>query len=412
MSSDPPIVVEGVWKRYQLGSDSAIVRLARRFFPKSVDERAIGDFWALRDVSFKVETGQAMGLVGKNGAGKSTILKVLCGVTRATRGRVALRGRVAPLIEVGAGFHHELSGRENIYLNGSIMGMSQEEIRKKFDAIVDFSGLEKFLDTPVKRYSSGMLARLGFTIAVHIDPDILLVDEVLSVGDLAFVLKSHRKIDELRRSGIPILLVSHNLQLIRNFCTHALWLHEGVVMAEGKPHEVCSAYTRHALDLAEGDLAKDNPDSYRVHSDESIAIASVKFLDKDEREAPSFSSGDPWSIEVNVESSRPTEKLIVFIGIWQAESGTLLVVQNTADDGVFHPGHATAGKSSFRLSLPRLPFVDGIHQVTVSVSERSSSNVADWHEKMYSFKVAGGRVGYGAISLLPDWAVKVDLDNS
>lgn len=406
MSSEAPICVEGVWKRYRLGSDNRVVRFARRWFPKLVDERAVGDFWALRDVSFKVDHGEALGVVGKNGAGKSTTLKVLCGITLPTRGRTSLQGRVAPLIEVGAGFHPELTGRENIYLNGSIMGMPRQEVRRKFDEIVDFSGLEKFLDTPVKRYSSGMLARLGFTIAAHIDPDVLLVDEVLSVGDLAFVLKSYRKIEEMRKAGIPVLLVSHNLQLVRNFCTRAIWLHEGEIRAEGTPNDVCSAYTKHALDLAEGDLAAQSSDSYRVHSDPSVALTRVRFLDERGEAESAIATGESLTIEMTLSSDRPTGPLIVFVTVWQAESGNMLVVQNNADDGTPHPGHDQAGESVITMKLGRLPFVAGIHQVSVSVSEDNPNNVCDWHERMFSFKVAGGEVGYGAFNAFPEWRVK------
>lgn len=398
-----PIVVDGVWKRYRLGTDNRLVRLAKRYLPGLLDARAVSDLWALRDVSFRIDPGESLGLIGKNGAGKSTMLKILCGVTRPTRGSYSISGRVAPLIEIGAGFHQELTGRENIFLNAAIMGMSKPEIRAKLDEIVDFSGLEKFLDTPVKRYSSGMLARLGFTIAAHIEPDVLLVDEVLSVGDLAFVLKSYRKIEQMRKSGIPVLLVSHNLQLIRNFCTRAIWLHDGRVMEEGTPNDVCAAYTRHALDAVEGELAKLHTDSYRVHNDESIALLGVRFFDGEGNETRRFETGSSMTAEMTVSATRPTGPLICFFTVYQAETGNLLVVQNNLDDGAPHPGIERAGERVMRMTLPKLPFVAGLHQVSVSISENDINNVADWHEKMFSFKVAGGQVGYGAFNAFPSW---------
>jgi ABC-type polysaccharide/polyol phosphate transport system ATPase subunit len=402
-----PIVVDGVWKRYRLGTDSKIVQIAKKYFPKLVDERAIGDFWALKDVSFKVDLGESMGLIGKNGAGKSTTLKVLCGVTQPTRGSFSLQGRVAPLIEVGAGFHQELTGRENIFLNAAIMGMPKAEIEKKFDEIVDFSGLEKFLDTPVKRYSSGMLARLGFTIAAHIEPDVLLVDEVLSVGDLAFVLKSYRKVEEIRKSGIPVLLVSHNLQLIRNFCTKAVWLHDGEVKAEGTPNDVCAAYTRHALDTVEGELSTAGSDSYRVTTDEAITLEGVRFLDGEGNESRTFETGSPMRVELTFTATRPTGPLIFYITVWQAESGNMLTIQNNLDDEAPHPGLRQKGTRRVTMSLGKTPFVAGLHQMSVSISENHVNNVTDWHEKMFSFKVAGGQVGYGAFNAFPEW--KFDL---
>ena len=276
-----PIVVEGVSKRYQLASDNRLLKLGRRLFPKLVPPPPELDFWALRDVGFRCEPGEALGVIGRNGAGKSTLLKVLCGVTTPTSGRVSIQGRVAPLIEVGAGFHPELTGRENVVLNAAILGMPRKEALAKYDAIVEFSGLARFMDTPVKRYSSGMTARLGFTLAVFLEPDALLVDEVLSVGDLGFVLKSYRKIEEIRKKGVPVILVSHNLQLIRNFCTRAIWLHDGQVRAQGAPAEVCAAYTRHALDTVAGELALTAGDSYRVQSDPTVSIDRVRFLDRD-----------------------------------------------------------------------------------------------------------------------------------
>ncbi len=405
LSKPNPIVADGIWKQYKLGSGSKIVQLARRWAPWAVDERVISDFWALQDVSFRCEGGETVGIIGKNGAGKSTLLKVLCGVTQATRGTFSMKGRVAPLIEVGAGFHQELTGRENIFLNASIMGMTRAETKTKFDEIVDFSGLEQFIDTPVKRYSSGMLARLGFTIAVHIDPDVLLVDEVLSVGDLAFVLKSYRKVEEIRKRGIPVLLVSHNLQLIRNFCTRALWLHQGKLMAEGTPNDVCAKYTKHALDAAADAIAAANAegDSYRVHSDESLALTDVKLLDGEGNACTHFETGGHLSLEMTVESDRPTGELIFFVTVWQGETGHMLVCQNNRDDGVKHPGLEKAGATKMTMTLPRLPFVSGVHQLSISISEDSTSNVADWHEKMFAFKVSGGQVGYGGFNAFPRW---------
>jgi lipopolysaccharide transport system ATP-binding protein len=200
------------------------------------------EFWALKDVSFRIRRGEAFGIIGGNGAGKSTILKLLTGIMRPTEGTIHVQGRVSAVIEVSAGFHQDLTGRENIYLNGAILGMSREEIRRRFDAIVDFSGLEEFIDTPVKRYSSGMFARLGFSVAAHVDPDVLLVDEVLSVGDYLFQQKCLDRMHAVIRSGATVVFVSHNLREVAQLCQRSLLLERGQVQTIGPTHEVISTY--------------------------------------------------------------------------------------------------------------------------------------------------------------------------
>ena len=201
------------------------------------------DFWALKDVSFEVEKGEALGIIGRNGAGKSTLLKILSRITEPTTGRIEINGRVASLLEVGTGFHHELTGRENIFLNGAILGMSRLEIRRKFDEIVDFAGVEKFLDTPVKRYSSGMYVRLAFAVAAHLEPEVLVVDEVLAVGDAEFQKKCLGKMKEVSEGeGRTVLFVSHNLAAIRNLCTKGILLNGGQIEIAGEIDMVTNKY--------------------------------------------------------------------------------------------------------------------------------------------------------------------------
>jgi len=259
--SEPIITVEGLSKRY-LVAHNAEGRGHRRYTAlRDVIGRAVRDlprilrggqllggadieeFWALKDVSFEVKQGEVIGVIGRNGAGKSTLLKILSRITEPTEGRIVLRGRVASLLEVGTGFHPELTGRENIFLNGSILGMTRREITKKFDEIVDFAEVEKFLDTPVKRYSSGMYVRLAFAVAAHLEPDILVVDEVLAVGDTAFQKKCLGKMDEVsRRDGRTVLFVSHNLAAIAEMTDRALLLHAGSIAVDGSVTEALSTY--------------------------------------------------------------------------------------------------------------------------------------------------------------------------
>lgn len=254
-----------VFKKFHRGElhDSLrdlIPALARRAVgrgPRS-DQLAADEFWAVRDVSFVVEPGRTLGIIGPNGAGKSTILKLLTGILRPTLGEKVVTGRVGALIEVSAGFHPDLTGRENVFLQGAIMGMSRREIRSKFDDIVAFAGLSEFIDTPVKRYSSGMNARLGFAIAVHLDPDVLIIDEVLAVGDISFQRKAFQRIGEMARRDLPVVIVSHQLDRISEFCTDCILLDHGRVLLEGTPQACISKYVSGELtapaDTGEGPI--------------------------------------------------------------------------------------------------------------------------------------------------------------
>lgn len=243
--SDVAVHIENVSKKFRLYHErnqtlkSALLRRRR-----SVHE----DFWALQDVSFDVKEGSTFGLIGSNGSGKSTLLKCLAKIYWPDRGSISYSGRMAALLEIGSGFHHELSGRENVYLNGSILGMSKKEIDRKFDEIVDFSGVEQFIDQPVKNYSSGMYVRLGFSIAISVDPDILIADEVLAVGDAEFQEKCFQKFRDFREAGRTVILVTHSMGSVRSMCDEVAWLNKGRLMAVGKTEPTVKAYTD-SLDL-------------------------------------------------------------------------------------------------------------------------------------------------------------------
>jgi len=245
----PGVEFHHVWKRFRRGElhDSLrdlVPAMARRLVGRAPppDELRVGDFWALKDVSFEIAPGQALGIIGPNGAGKSTVLKILTRILRPNRGSCAVRGRIGALIEVAAGFHPDLTGRENVFLQGAIMGMSAADTLRKFDEIVEFSGIADFIDTPVKRYSSGMNARLGFSIAVHLDPDVLVIDEVLEVGDYSFQHRAFGRIRELVRRDIPVIVVSHQLDRIAELCTDAILLSRGEVVRQGKAADCIAAY--------------------------------------------------------------------------------------------------------------------------------------------------------------------------
>ncbi|AAM30352.1 Polysaccharide ABC transporter, ATP-binding protein [Methanosarcina mazei Go1] len=261
---EPIIEVKHLSKQYNIGVDTTYKTLSESFTSavkqpiKTLKDfrRQNETFWALKDVNFEVERGEVLGIIGRNGAGKSTLLKILSRITSPTQGEVRMRGRVGSLLEVGTGFHPELSGRENIYFNGSILGMKKKEIDEKFDEIVKFSGVEKFLDTPVKRYSSGMQVRLAFSVAANLDPEILVVDEVLAVGDAAFQEKCLGKMSEVVESGRTVLFVSHNMGAVQNLCQRCILLNEGHLITNGKTADVINYYLNTGLQVADKSIFK------------------------------------------------------------------------------------------------------------------------------------------------------------
>lgn len=263
---EPIIEVKHLSKQYNIGVDTTYKTLSESFTSavkhplKTLKDcrRPNNTFWALKDVNFEVERGEVLGIIGRNGAGKSTLLKILSRITYPTEGEVRMRGRVGSLLEVGTGFHQELSGRENIYFNGSILGMKKREIDEKFDEIVKFSGVEKFLDTPVKRYSSGMQVRLAFSVAANLDPEILVVDEVLAVGDAAFQKKCLGKMSEVAEGGRTVLFVSHNMGAVQNLCQRCILLNEGHIITNGKTADVISQYLDIGVQVSDKSVFKRN----------------------------------------------------------------------------------------------------------------------------------------------------------
>ncbi|HXV14292.1 MAG TPA: ABC transporter ATP-binding protein, partial [Candidatus Krumholzibacteria bacterium] len=291
------IHVDHLTKRYRLGAlrhetmlREALIN-ALRPGRKKDDEQAI---LALNDVSFKVDEGEVVGIIGRNGAGKSTLLKLLSKITYPTSGRIHVRGRVASLIEVGTGFHDELTGRENIYLNGSILGMRKKEIDQRLDQIIDFAGVAKFVDTPIKRYSSGMRLRLGFAVAAHMDPDVLFVDEVLAVGDADFQKKCLNAMDELRSGGRTVLFVSHNMAAIENLCPRTIWIDAGKLREDAASDRVIAAYLSTFSDAQRSgyDLA----DVENRGGNGMIRFTRVEFLDENGNPAGVFRCGEPMRV--------------------------------------------------------------------------------------------------------------------
>jgi len=270
-------------------------------------EAQAGIIWALRDISFAIKRGEVVGFIGRNGAGKSTLLKLLTRITPPTRGQAEIRGSVASLLEVGTGFHRELTGRENIYLNGTILGMSKREVVSKFDEIVEFSGVERFLDTPVKRYSSGMAVRLAFAVAAHLDPEILIIDEVLAVGDAAFQKKCISKMQDVRKQGRTVLFVSHNMPAIAMLCTRAILLSGGKMTMDGTPHDVISRYLN--SDAGTPSM-REWPDAALAPGRDVARLRSIRVVSQDGRTATSVDIKEPVGIEMAFDVIKPGYKLL------------------------------------------------------------------------------------------------------
>ncbi len=360
------------------------------------------EFWAMEDVSFEVKRGEAIGVIGQNGSGKTTLLRILNGTFPPDRGRVAVRGQVGALIALGAGFHSHMSGRENIRLNGTILGMSRQEIEARFDEIVDFADIGDFLDAPVLTYSSGMMMRLGFAIAIHSQPEILLADEILAVGDLAFMTKCFRKVAEYRRNGGAIILVSHGMQLVRNVCKRTMWLHHGRVREYGATQEVCDAYEKF---MVLGSATGSKNAGTRILHDQSAQITGVQFLDAAGHEQQEYLVGDAITVRIHYDCQRRLEKPIITVGITTIENIT--VVANYSNFDTPAGLGILAGKGWVDFSIAQLSIKPGSYDCTVTLVEDSLDNVLDWHDRAYRFIVAsGGKTMYGLFQPDTRWTVR------
>jgi len=322
----PAIEADGLGKRYRIG--------VSHHGRKSVREALAGaavplqdTIWALRDVSFDVQRGEAVGIVGGNGAGKSTLLKLLSRITRPTAGRALLHGRVTSLLEIGTGFHPDLTGRENVFLNGAVLGMSRNQIKERFDAIVAFAEVEKFLDTPVKHYSSGMYMRLAFAVAAHLEPEILLLDEVLAVGDAAFQRKSQVAMESIVRRGCTVLLVSHNLQAIANLCSRALFLERGALCADGPPSEVIGRYLSRAIPQDDDGGECRWPDPHDAPGNDNVRLHAVRVVSAG-RTTSRVDVRAPLRIEVEYSNFLPDARIYTSIHLTERSGVNVLSSAN------------------------------------------------------------------------------------
>jgi ABC-type polysaccharide/polyol phosphate transport system ATPase subunit len=328
-------------------------------------------FWALKDVSFEVESGEALGIIGPNGAGKSTVLKLLSKITAPTSGEITICGKLAALIEVGSGFHPELTGRENVYLSGSILGMRRREIAKKLDSIVDFAGVRQFIDTPVKRYSSGMYVRLGFSIAAHLHPDILLLDEVLAVGDASFQARCFKRISEMRESGMTIVFISHDLNAVEVICDRALLLSHGEIAAEGRPRDVITQYER-AVNTA---MAPARVEAPMNHSSGPVEIIGLTFHDTQGRQVDYAITGNPLTARVAFAATQPIAD-VTFEIFFYSHDGELHCQYSTSLSG--EPINLNQGRGEVEFFSPELGLQPAFYYADAVVKRNGRDEEIDW----------------------------------
>ncbi len=431
-AAKPAIRIAGVTKRYRrvaqshkfLTLKSAFVggNLFKLLNPNEV-------FTALDGVDLEIQPGETFGLIGANGAGKSTLMKLVAGTTKPTEGSVAVNGKISALIELGAGFHPEISGRENVYINGIMLGLSREEIEARFDDIVAFAELEEFIDAPVKNYSSGMYMRLGFSVAIHVDPDILVIDEVLAVGDEAFVHKCLDKIGEFKRRGKTILLVTHGVDTVRRLCDRAAWVDRGKVKALGDPMRVVDRYLNWVGEQEESELAR--VEKQRVASAGEVAgtdahieiaeeapetgeeapyepgrwgnqaarIEGVRFLDEASQAGHVFATGDEMTIEIAWSAAAEVNDFVFGLGLFNA-NGVSCYGTNT--DLERFKGDALKGEGKALIHVPSLDLVGGTYYLDVAVHSRDGRPY-DYHRGLYSFRVHSRYGDVGVARLGHSW---------
>jgi len=399
-------------------------------------------FTALDDVSLTVPKGRTLGVIGRNGSGKSTLLKLVAGISKPSSGSVRVDGRISALIELGAGFHPEISGRENVFINGIMLGLTKREVTRRFDEIVEFAEMKEFIDAPVKTYSSGMYVRLGFAVAIHVDPDVLLVDEVLAVGDEGFTHKCLDKFAEFKRRGKTILLVTHSLGLVERFCDEALWLDRGRIKGSGDPKRIVGAYItdvekREEQELAAGDakaresasaaivspdepasaVLPDNPvetatgpaDMFRATEgrwgSREVEITDVALLGADGQAGHVFQSGDPVEMRVRLRAPLPVEDFVVGIGIFNAEGVCCYGTNTTIDELLPDRLH---GDAEAVFSIESLDLVEGTYKMDVAV-HKMDGYPYDYHRLLYTFRVKSRAKDVGIYRPRHTWRFSGDM---
>ncbi|MGC9522842.1 MAG: ABC transporter ATP-binding protein [Anaerolineae bacterium] len=413
MTESAAIRFENVSKRFALDRVArahSLQELVSRFFRAQANQNR-QSFLALDDVSFDVEQGATVGFIGANGAGKSTALKLVARILEPTTGSVEVNGRVGALLELGAGFHPDLTGRENVYLNASVMGLDRQFVRDRFSDIVDFSELGDFIDLPVKHYSSGMYVRLGFSVAVHLRPDILLIDEVLAVGDQAFQHKCLDRLAEFRQSGVTIVLVTHNLDAVESLCDTAIWFDRGRIAGSGRSRDVIVSYLAHVTqremaqaNIGEKDTRVESSKQRRRWGSGEMEITDVELVDESGHRTQLFSTSGSMEIRLHYRCRREINEPVFGLAIHD-EHGVHVCGPNTRFAG--HKILRLNGAGVVSYYIPKLRLLEGSYLISVSAENARTTKTYDYQDRLYPFWVQRGdsREIYGVVTLDGEWKI-------
>jgi len=405
-----PVKAENIVKYYKkYANKHKFLTLKSAIVNKSLfsDLKSNEIFEALKGVSFKVKDGETLSIIGENGSGKSTLLKILAGISQPSSGNILTNGRISALIELGAGFHPEISGRENIFINGIILGLTKKKIQEKYNDIVHFAELEEFINSPVKTYSSGMYMRLGFSIAINVNPDILLIDEVLSVGDASFVPKCIDKINEFKRKGKTIIFVSHDLATVERISDEVIWLKDGKIEMQGYPKRVTDAYLEYIGKRDEKEAGKKHK-TEEIEAEKNrekrwgtkeIEISKVEMIDKNGIEKYIFEQNEPFTIEFNVNSKTEEKDFVFGIGIFNTE-GIQCYGSNTLIEDF--KSQSIRGKGKIRINISNINLINGTYFIDLAVHKRDGYPF-DYHHFQYTFKITSKYRDVGIARISHEW---------
>lgn len=421
-AGEPAIELHNVSKFFQLQNSThrsfqdSFTRLLRGQWTRPPETNRAGQFWPLRDLSITIQPGESIGLVGPNGSGKSTLLKLLVGILEPSTGEVIIRGRISSLLELGAGFHPDLTGRENVYLNGSIYGMSRREIATRMDDIVEYAEIGEFIDVPVKHYSSGMYVRLGFAVAIHTDPQILILDEVLAVGDATFQQKCLSSIHRFREKGGTIILVTHDLNAVQSISDRVLWLENGTLHAQGNPTDVVMQYLNHMAEKEErkrqarrstganagGKTRAGDPDGTQRWGTGRIRVTAVEMWDHTDTPRHVFATGKRLRVRIHYSNPETLPDPVFGIALFH-ESGTHISGPNTNFAGLTLDQPGTEGVIEY--IVPALPLLEGTYFLATAVVNRTDTETYDYWYQAMRFRVYPGecRERYGLLTLNGSW---------
>lgn len=413
MEDDVVISVEHVSKKYckslKLSMAYGISDIGKTMLRlDSHPERLRNDeFWAVDDVSFDIKKGETIGIIGPNGSGKSTVLKMLNGIFLPDKGKISVKGKVGALIEVGAGFHPMLTGRENVYINAAILGMTKDEINSKFNDIIKFADIGDFLDVPVKHYSSGMYVRLGFAIAIYSKPDILLIDEVLAVGDKSFQMKCYQKIHEIKKSGTTIILVAHNEYTIREQTQKCLYINNGKAKLFGPTDDAINSYIKDTLEKEVGPDFLSNNTNDRTSNNNKAMITSLKFFDLQGNEISYIESGNELNIELTCRFNEKLNNPIFGVNFYDTK-GFMYCANSEYENITF--SNQSIGVGKIRVNIPKLYLPTNVYYCSVIIADENVDNLIDWHDMRYKLVVGRAKNARGSIKLPTVW--KLDNDGN